>query len=130
MNLNLKKYSFTLIISLLVLWFINSQLITLFPSIFLFTDGLLQSIYIFLGIINIIHFFILKVLFAKWIKQVGFIYMALSFLKMLACVLFIVISIINDVDEPISAVLNFMVVYFTTLFVEVLFVVKNMIKVK
>ena len=128
MNLNIIKYSITLVISLLVLWFINGLMLDNFPKLLLFSNNLLVDIYLFLAVLNLIHFFILKKLFVKWIKQVGFIYMALSFIKMLACILFIVINIFKEVDNPMSAVLNFMVVYFITLFIEVLFVVKNMAK--
>lgn len=128
MNLNIKKYSITLILSMLVFWYVNNLILNNFPGLLLFSENLLFKIYLFLVVLNIIHFFVLKRLFIKWIKQVGFIYMALSFIKMLACILFIVINIFKEIDNPISAVLNFMVVYFITLFIEVFFVVKNMAK--
>lgn len=128
MKLNIIKYSIILLISLVVLWFFNSLMLDNFPDSLLFSDNLLFDIYLFLAVLNLIHFYILKKLFVKWIKQVGVIYMALSFIKMAACILFIVINIFKVLDNPMSAVLNFMVVYFITLFIEVFFVVKNMTK--
>ena len=130
MNLNIKKYTITLIPTLLVLWYLNSLIFDYFPTLLSFPQGILNDIFLFLGILNILHFYLLWKLFKKLPKHAGYIYMALSMVKMVACVLFIVVSIFKTIENPTSAVLNFLVLYFITLFIELFFIVRGMTKIK
>jgi hypothetical protein len=130
MTLDIKKYTIVLIPTLFILWYLNTLIFDYFPTLLSFSKDLLLDIYLFLGILNITHFYILWRLFRKLPMYAGYIYVALSLIKMVACVLFVVVSVFKTVENPTSSVLNFMVVYFITLFIELGFIVKNMTKIK
>ena len=130
MKLDIKKYSLSIIAILLIIGLLNSLAINQFPTILSFTPDLLLEMYLFIGLVSIIQFYILRVLFTKQPKQIGFIYIGISLIKMIACIVFIIFKILKGVDEPISAVMNFMGLYFITLFIEVAYIVKNMTKIR
>lgn len=89
---------------------------------------LLFEIYIALILISTLHFFGIQWLFYKWFKYAGFIFTALSFVKMGVCLLYLLPYIFPSDDRSIAIALNFMVVYFALLFFEVLFITKNLLK--
>lgn len=130
MNLNIKKYTAFLLIILILLWFINITIFKLIDKSHIVSQNILLNIYIFLAVLNVIHIVGLKFLFKKHTKQTGFIFMAMSFVKMGVSVLFIVVYIINNITDTIPVTMNFMTVYFVLLIYEVIFILKNMIKIR
>jgi hypothetical protein len=125
LKLDALKYSITLTILLGGLLGVNLLALNTFPSILQFSDTVLMEIYLFLFLLNIVHFFILKILLKKWGSYAGVLFMALSLVKMFISLLFILFLIMAQVEHPISPVLNFMFLYFITLILEVLFIAKS-----
>ncbi len=89
---------------------------------------ILTEIYIALILISSLHFFGIQFLFKKWFKYAGFIFTALSFVKMGVCLLYLFPYIFPSNEQSIAIALNFMGVYFILLFFEVLFITKNLLK--
>ena len=130
MLLNLKKYTTYLLTILILLWFVNVAVFKFIDKTHIVPQNILLNIYIFLAVLNIIHFAVLKFLFKKQAKQTGFVFMAASFLKMGVSVLFIIIYIVKNTTDSIPATMNFMTVYLALLAYEVIFILKNMIKIR
>ncbi len=128
MVLNLNKYITTLLAFTLLILGLHFLLSWLFPAFFLLQTNLLFSIYFFLLTINTVHFLGLKWLFQKWPRYSGFLFTAMSLLKMLVAFLFLFPFIFPSKTESIPLALNFMAAYLLFLFFEVVFLVKNMMK--
>jgi hypothetical protein len=130
MLLNLKKYTAYLLAILILLWFVNVAVFKFISKTHIVPQNILLNSYIFLAVLNIIHFAGLKILFKKQAKQIGFIFMAASFLKMGVSVLFIFVYIVSNTVDSILATMNFMTIYLVLLAYEVIFILKNMIKIR
>lgn len=123
MRLNSIKYIQQLILLMAALFAIHFLLNRALNSNLILLQ--LAEIYAFLTLLNIFHFIALRWLFIKWPTYAGLLFTALSFLKMLVCVLYLWPYIFPSNENSIILVFNFMAVYFITLTFEVIFIVKN-----
>ncbi len=87
----------------------------------------LAEYYLILSLLSLAHFVGLKWLFRKWPRYAGLLFTGLSLFKMLLVILYLLPDLMQPGTETLSAVLNFMVVYFILLFFEVLFVVRKLL---
>jgi len=129
MELNLKVYSSKLGLVMFLLVCVHLLLLRGVPIFLGITFTHIIEIYIFLLVLNLVHFIGLKWLFKKWAKFAGLLFTALSMVKMGVAILFLLPYIFPATNLSIPFVLNFMVVYFSTLTYEVVFIAKNMTKI-
>ncbi|MDA3892958.1 MAG: hypothetical protein PF517_14955 [Salinivirgaceae bacterium] len=129
MKLNLKTYSFKLGILMLSLGTVHLLFYRGVPDFLGLTLRHIIEIYVFLAALNITHFIGLRWLFKKWAKYAGLLFTALSMVKMGVAIIFLFPYIFPSTDQSIPMVLNFMVVYFSTLTFEVIFIAKKMTKI-
>ncbi|MGE4290281.1 MAG: hypothetical protein AB7E36_16495 [Salinivirgaceae bacterium] len=128
MELNLNK--FVRVFSLFSIVFIGLHFLLLraFPSFIGLSVKSLLSIYLFLIVLSFAHFIGLKWLFHKWPRYSGFIFTAMSLSKMAVAILFLLPSIFPANATAMTMALNFMTVYLAFLALEVVFLVKNLMK--
>jgi len=89
----------------------------------------LGEVYLFLGLITIVHYHVLSFLFKKWPRYAGILFTGLSMFKMGICFLFLFPAIYPHHEHSVSLALNFMALYFVLLFVEVIIITKNFTKI-
>lgn len=129
MVLNLKKYSVSFLFLMGALLATHLLVYRAFPGFVKISRSNIFEIYLFLALLNSVHFVGLRWLFIKWAKYAGLLFTVLSMLKMAICVLYLWPYIFPSTDMSIALVLNFMVIYFVTLAFEVVFIAKNMTKI-
>lgn len=128
MTLNLSKYISSLLITALITAGIHYLVYRAAPSLIGSDPKYLFEIYIFLIILNTVHFIGLRLLFIKWAKYAGLLFTGLSLIKMGISLLFLLPYIFPSTDKSVFIVINFMTVYFIMLTVEVLFIAKSLNK--
>ncbi|MGD9991860.1 MAG: hypothetical protein AB7S69_01055 [Salinivirgaceae bacterium] len=128
MELNLNR--FIRILSLFSVLFLSLHFLLLraFPSFIGLSAKSLIAIYLFLIFLSLAHFIGLKWLFHKWPRYSGFIFTAISLFKMAVAILFLLPSIFPANATAMVMALNFMTVYLAFLALEVVFLVKNLMK--
>lgn len=129
MELDFKNYLLKFSIIITVLLAINILIYRMIDSLQMFGFVKLAEIYFFLIFLNIAHFFTIRQLFKKWPKYAGFLFTGLSLLKMGIAIIYLIPYIFPKTEISMPFVLNFMVVYFSTLIFEVVVVAKNMTKI-
>jgi len=129
MKLNLKKFITNFALLLLLMVIIHLLLYRGAANYIKITLQQLSEIYGFLLLLNVAHFIALSWLFKKWAKYAGLLFTAISLLKMTLCVLFLWPYIFPSTINSIPVVINFMIIYLITLGYEVVFIVKNLMKV-
>ncbi len=85
--------------------------------------------HIFMFVLTLVVMFVLKFLFAKMKQKgqglFGYMFMAGSLVKMALAVVFL-IPIISDADYRVSYIIQFFVIYFAYLFIEVFLLAKQL----
>ena len=84
----------------------------------------LYAIYLFQIITTALVCFVIIYINEKSSENTGFTFMALSILKMLAAILFLIPLIRLDKDQKLPDVLTFFITYFAFLFFELTFIIK------
>ncbi len=84
------------------------------------------EMYVVLYILSMVHFFAIRWIFKKWAKYAGLLFTALSLLKMIVALLYLMPDIFPAHSNSVSIAINFMAVYLVLLFYEVLFLVKKL----
>ncbi len=128
MNLDFKKYTFSLVIIMTILCIVHLLIYSALPNFLNISLKILFEIYGFLILLNLVHFIALKWLFNKWAKHAGLLFTGLSLLKMGICIIYLWPYVYSSTTSALPVVLNFMTVYFATLFFEVIFIIKSMLK--
>jgi len=128
MTLNLRKYSSNLLVTIFITAGIHYLLFRAAPNLIGLDPKYLIETYVFLAILNIVHFIGLRWLFIKWAKYAGLLFTAISMVKMGISLLFLLPYIFPSTDKSVFIVINFMSVYLILLTVEVLFIVKSVNK--
>jgi len=125
MVLNLKKYIQNFLIIIILVGILHFLFYNAFLEYFGISIRMFFQIYGFLIFLNLLNFIALQWLFTKWPKYTGFLFTALSMIKMAFCILFLLPYIFPSNNGSISIVFNFMTVYFISLIFEVVFIAKN-----
>lgn len=90
------------------------------------SDGIYEA-HLFLFVLTVIVVLVLKFIFRKMTQKqglFGYIFMAASLVKMALCVVFLIPIIRSDADYRIAYVVQFFVLYFSYLVMEVVLVAK------
>ncbi|MCX2681184.1 DUF6168 family protein [Galbibacter sp. EGI 63066] len=95
---------------------------SLFPDTMFYYS--MWSIYTFHFLSTIIVYFSTLGVNKKMPDKTGFAFLALSLLKMLAAIVFLVPLIQSEMTDPIPSVFSFFIPYFIFLFIETFFVLK------
>lgn len=128
MELNLNKFLRILSLFSVLLLSLHFLLLRAFPVFIGLSAKSLLAIYLFFVLLSLAHFIGLKWLFHKWPRYSGFIFTAMSLLKMAVAILFLLPSIFPANTMAMVMALNFMTVYLAYLALEVVFLVKNLMK--
>ena len=107
----------------IILFLIHFLIVLKFSNGYYFFYSI-YSIYLFHAITTAIVCFVLIYMKKNLSEKVGFAFMALSILKMLATILFLVPLIQLDKDQKLPDIIAFFIPYFTFLFFEMTFVIK------
>jgi len=110
------------------LFLVHFLLLHIFPQFISVSISRLIEMYIFLGLLTVIHFIGIHWLFKKWPIYSGFLFTALSFLKMGIAIAYLFPDIFPATHCSIPIALNFMAVYLIILAFEVIYLTKNMLK--
>jgi hypothetical protein len=84
----------------------------------------LYSIYLFHFIVNSLVYVVISYISKTYFDRIGFAFMTLSVLKMLASVIFLMPIFISDKVNLIPEVINFFAPYFIFLLLEIVFTIK------
>jgi len=84
----------------------------------------IYSIYLFHSITTAIVCFVLIYMSKNLIDKIGFAFMSLSILKMLAAILFLIPLIRVEKDQKLLDIIAFFIPYFAFLFFELIFIIK------
>jgi len=109
------------------MFFLHYLLIHAYSKLVGVTSDWIIEMYIFMGILTTFHFIALSWLFKKWPTFSGFLFTALSLLKMAVAVIYLLPYIYPSTPTSIAIALNFMAVYLFILAFEVVYIAKNML---
>jgi len=90
------------------------------------SDGIYEA-HLFLFVLTVIVVLVLKLIFRKMTQKqglFGYVFMAASLVKMALCVVFLIPIIRSDADYRIAYVVQFFILYFSYLIMEVVLVAK------
>jgi hypothetical protein len=117
------KFSFTIFVISVILFFIQNYSISVFFKNISFFYAT-WSIYVFHFILTLISYGFLLFVNKTFADKTGFAFMGFSLLKMLAAVVFLIPLLQSDVVSKIPDVSAFFIPYFLFLFIETFFAVK------
>lgn len=123
MNLPIKNFLKGFLPFSIILFLIHLLIVLKFSNEYYFFYSI-YSIYLFHAITTVIVCFVLIYMKKNLSEKVGFAFMALSILKMLATILFLVPLIQLDKDQKLPDIIAFFIPYFAFLFFEMTFVIK------
>ena len=127
MILDIRKFLFSFLIFFLLVLLIHVALLWAFPGFINCPINQVLIIYFFLFCLNAAHFMGLRWIIKKWPKFAGLLFTALSLVKMLFSILFLLPFIFPNHEGAMPLALNFMAAYLFLLGFEVIFLAKNMI---
>ena len=90
------------------------------------SDGIYEA-HLFLFVLTVIVVLVLKLIFRKMTQKqglFGYVFMAASLVKMALCVVFLIPIIRSDADYRIAYVVQFFILYFSYLIMDVVLVAK------
>lgn len=128
MILDLKYFLIRFLLLAASLFIVHYLLLVTFPHFISVSSSWLIEMYLFLGLLTIIHYISLLWLFKKWPIYSGFLFTALSFLKMGIAIAYLFPYIFPATPGSIPIALNFMAVYLSVLAYEIINLTKNMLK--
>jgi len=115
------------LIFLAVMLFLHYLLLHSFSHLVGVSIDYILEMYAFMAILTTFHFIALSWLFKKWPRYSGFLFTALSLLKMAVAVIYLLPYIFPSTTSSIAIALNFMGVYLFILAFEVVYIAKNML---
>jgi Family of unknown function (DUF6168) len=123
MNLSILNFLKRFIPFSIILFFLHFFVIEKFSSNYSFYYSI-YTIYLFHIITTALVCFIIIYINEKLAEKTGFAFMALSILKMLAAILFLIPLIRIDKDQKLPDIFAFFIPYFAFLFFELTFIIK------
>jgi len=123
MNLSILNFIKRFIPFSILIFFLHFFIIEKFSSSYSFFYSI-YAIYLFQIITTAIVCFVIIYVNEKLVEKTGFAFMALSILKMLASILFLIPLIRIDKDQKLPDIFSFFIPYFAFLFFELMFIVR------
>lgn len=128
MHLNTKSFITQLTITTIASCFVFLLVLRAFPEFIKINIDQLLIIFGFMAAITLVHFLVLKLFFVKWPKHIGFLYPALSIVKSVLCLLFLIPALIPKTPLTKPYALSFMIIFFVYLFFEIIFLLRTQLK--
>lgn len=128
MILSFKKFTRTFFPIFLGVFLLHAVLLWVFKSQIYNNPSILFNIYLFLLLLILSHFRGLQWLIKKWPTYAGLFFTGFSLFKMLFAIVYLFLLTSKYPEIKLTLALNFMFLYLLFLGVEVIFIIKNMVK--